>query len=141
VRSATSESCQHGPAVRYKTDFQTDERECAGFLLLRNRDLGPLAVTVLPIPLARRAAATACAAVQSTTPLFRRWRRARLSAIGPRSVTLTASYVRRPTLYTSLVGFGCKLRELQVEPTVTDFLLRIKAMLGYPPIWRLSNLK
>jgi hypothetical protein len=60
-------------------------------------------------------------------------------------VTLTAGYVRRPTLYTSLVGFGCKLRELQVEHTgpldVTDFLLRVKAMLGYPPIWRLSNLK
>src|SRR5262249_22968673 len=30
---------------------------------LRNRGFGPLAVTVLPIPLARRAAATACAAV------------------------------------------------------------------------------
>jgi hypothetical protein len=25
----------YGPAVRYKTDFQTDERECAEFLLLR----------------------------------------------------------------------------------------------------------
>jgi hypothetical protein len=35
----------------------------AEFLLLRNRGLGPLAVTVLPIPLARRATATACAAV------------------------------------------------------------------------------
>src|ERR1700730_10886956 len=29
-------------------------------------------MTVLPIPFARRAAATACAAVQSTAPLFRR---------------------------------------------------------------------
>jgi hypothetical protein len=33
----------------------------------------PLAVTVLPIPFARRAAATACASVQSGAPLFRRW--------------------------------------------------------------------
>ena len=48
-------------------------QQCAEFLLLRNRGLGPLAVTVLPIPLARRPAATACAAVQSTAPLFRRW--------------------------------------------------------------------
>ena len=45
----------------------------AEFLLLRNRGLGPLAVTVLAIPLARRAAATACAAVESAAPLFCRW--------------------------------------------------------------------
>src|SRR6266436_1361215 len=32
------------------------------FLPLRNRGLGPLAVTVLPIPLAMRAAATVCSA-------------------------------------------------------------------------------
>jgi hypothetical protein len=32
------------------------------FLLLRNRGFGPLAVTVLPIPFAGRAAATDCAA-------------------------------------------------------------------------------
>ena len=31
-------------------------QQCAEFLLLRNRGLGPLAVTVLPIALARRAA-------------------------------------------------------------------------------------
>jgi hypothetical protein len=48
-------------------------QQCAEFPLLRNRGLGPLAVTVLPIALARRAAATSCAAVQSTAPLFRRW--------------------------------------------------------------------
>jgi hypothetical protein len=47
-------SCQAGAE-----QFQ----QCAEFLLLRNRGLGPLAVAVLPIPLARRAAATACAAV------------------------------------------------------------------------------
>jgi len=35
----------------------------AEFPLLRDRRLGALAVTVLAIPLARRAAATACAAV------------------------------------------------------------------------------
>jgi hypothetical protein len=39
-------------------------------------------VTVLPIPFARRAAATACAAVQPTSPLFGRWRPAGLSLAG-----------------------------------------------------------
>jgi hypothetical protein len=34
-------------------------KPCAEFLLLRNRGLGPIAVTVLPIPLARRGAAAA----------------------------------------------------------------------------------
>src|SRR5215831_1096223 len=48
-------------------------RKFTEFPLLPNRGLGPLAMTVLPVPLARRAAATACAAVQSTAP-FRRWR-------------------------------------------------------------------
>jgi hypothetical protein len=38
-------------------------QQCAEFLLLRNRGFGALAVTVLPVPLARRAAATACTAV------------------------------------------------------------------------------
>jgi hypothetical protein len=38
-------------------------QQCAESPLLCNRGLGALAVTVLPIPLARRAAATACAAV------------------------------------------------------------------------------
>ena len=45
-------------------------QQCAEFLLLRNRGLRALAVTVLPIALARRAAATACAAVQSTAAFF-----------------------------------------------------------------------
>jgi hypothetical protein len=48
-------------------------QQCAEFALLCNRGLRALAVMVLPISLASRAAATACAAVQSTTPLFRRW--------------------------------------------------------------------
>jgi len=40
----------------------------------RNRGLGPLAVPeLLPIALARRGTATACAAVQSTAALFCRW--------------------------------------------------------------------
>jgi hypothetical protein len=47
-------------------------QQCAEFLPLRNRGLGPLAMTVLPISLAWRAPTTACAAVQSTAPLFRR---------------------------------------------------------------------
>src|SRR6516225_8113321 len=42
-----------------------DFEQCAEFPLLRNRGPGPLAMTVLPISLAKRAAATACAAVQS----------------------------------------------------------------------------
>jgi hypothetical protein len=48
----------------------------AEFPLLCNGRLGPFAVTVLPIALASRAAATACAAVQSTASFFRRWRTA-----------------------------------------------------------------
>src|SRR6516225_10232097 len=60
-------------------------QKCAEFPLLRNRGLGPFAVAVLPVPFARRAAATACAAVQSTPPFFRRWGSARLAALGPRS--------------------------------------------------------
>jgi hypothetical protein len=38
-------------------------QQCAEFLPLRNRGLGALAATVLPIALASRAATTACAAV------------------------------------------------------------------------------
>jgi hypothetical protein len=45
-------------------------QQCVEFLPLRNRLLSPLAVTILPVPFASRAAATACAAVQSTAPLF-----------------------------------------------------------------------
>ena len=37
-------------------------QQCAEFLPLRNRALCPLVVTVLPIPLASRPTATACAA-------------------------------------------------------------------------------
>ena len=43
----------------------------AEFPLLRNRGLGPLAGPVLPIALARRGTATACAAVQSAAAFFR----------------------------------------------------------------------
>src|SRR5262245_58245827 len=45
-------------------------QQCAEFPLLRNRGLGPLAVTVLAISLTRRGTATACAAVQSTARPF-----------------------------------------------------------------------
>ena len=37
-------------------------QQCAEFLPLRNRGLGPLAATVLPVALARRSTATAIAA-------------------------------------------------------------------------------
>jgi hypothetical protein len=46
-------------------------QQCAEFLLLRNRGLRALAVSVLAIAPARRAAATGCAAVQSTASFFR----------------------------------------------------------------------
>jgi hypothetical protein len=60
-------------------------QQCAESPLLRNRGLGSLAVTVLPIALARRPAATACAAMQSAASLFRRWRPAGLAAPCPGS--------------------------------------------------------
>ena len=65
-------------------------QQCAEFLPLRNRGLGPLAVTVLPIPFARRGTATACAAVQSHAALDRgrvpifRIKAIRSAAIGSR---------------------------------------------------------
>src|SRR5262249_15208779 len=48
--------------------------------------------SLLPIPLARRAAATGCAAVQSTAPRFRRWcRPSRSYELGtPHSITSSA---------------------------------------------------
>jgi len=48
------------PALHFMYSCQASAehfQQCAEFPLLRNRGLGPLAVTVLPIPLARRAAA------------------------------------------------------------------------------------
>jgi hypothetical protein len=63
-----------GTRFTYSCQASTEHFEqCAEFALLRNRGLGALAVTVLAIALARRAAATTCAAVQSAAPLFRRW--------------------------------------------------------------------
>jgi hypothetical protein len=52
--------------------------------VLRNRGLGALPVCVLPIALARRGAATACAAVQSTAPFFwgsRSWSALRIDGL------------------------------------------------------------
>jgi len=71
-------------------------QQCAEFLPLRNRGLGPLVVPVSPVPLTGRAAATLCAAVQSTAPLFRRWRPAgvgndeKLDVTWPNSPAMTA---------------------------------------------------
>jgi hypothetical protein len=61
IRTRRQGSCQ-GVAEHFQ--------QCAEFPPLRNRGPGPLVVTVLPIALAGRAAATACAAVQSAAPLF-----------------------------------------------------------------------
>jgi hypothetical protein len=60
-------------------------KQAAELSALRNSSLGPLAASVLAIALARRPAATACAAVQPTPPLLGRWRPAGLAAPGPRS--------------------------------------------------------
>jgi hypothetical protein len=52
------------PDFTYSCQLSAEHFEqCAEFPLLRNHDLGPLAVAVLAIPLTRSAAATVCAAV------------------------------------------------------------------------------
>ena len=63
----------NGSAAMFEESCTEPFQQRAEFLPLHNRGLGPLAVTVLPVPLAGRAAATVCAAVQSTAPLFGRW--------------------------------------------------------------------
>src|SRR5262245_21164123 len=74
-RAACRLNAAQAPDFTYSCQASTEHFEqCAEFALLCNRGLGPLAVTVLPIPLARRGTATSCAAVQSTAPFFRRWR-------------------------------------------------------------------
>jgi hypothetical protein len=45
-------------------------QQCAEFPLFCNRGLGALSVTVLPVALTSRAAATACAAVQPAASFF-----------------------------------------------------------------------
>jgi|SRR5262249_3958493 len=75
-RNATSTCCLGfvlGGKVHARASAEHFQK-CTEFPPLRNRALGPLAVTALPIPLARRAAATVCAAVQSAVAFFRRWR-------------------------------------------------------------------
>jgi hypothetical protein len=57
-------------------------QQCPEFLPLRNRGLGPLAVTVLP--LTRRAAATACAAVRWGSRERLSWRPAHADDPPPR---------------------------------------------------------
>jgi hypothetical protein len=56
LRNEDSAPCSRQASAQH---FQ----QCAEFLPLRNRGLGSLAVTVLPITVASRAATTACAAV------------------------------------------------------------------------------
>src|SRR5262249_23048212 len=85
-RAACRLNAAQAPDFTYSCQASTEHFEqCAEFALLCNRGLGPLAVTVLPIPLARRGTATSCAAVQSTAPFFRRWRPAWPPALRPRS--------------------------------------------------------
>jgi hypothetical protein len=56
----STEGCHHARSCQASAErFQ----QGAELLPLRNRGLGTLAVTVLPIPLARRGTATACTAV------------------------------------------------------------------------------
>jgi hypothetical protein len=91
--------------------------QCAEFLPLRNRGLGSLAVTVLPIPLARRAAATACAAVQSTAPLL-------VARLSPRAAVPMVLFGgnRRVGLTSGLVDLDARGRSPHVrsrrQPTV-----------------------
>jgi hypothetical protein len=60
-RAAQDSSCQASAEL-----FE----QRAEFLPLRNRGLGPLAVAVLPIPLARRAAATSAPPCNRQRPFF-----------------------------------------------------------------------
>src|SRR6516225_12241780 len=70
-RAACRLNAAQAPDFTYSCQASTEHfQQCAEFPLLGNRGLGPLAVTVLPMPFARRAAATACAAVQSTATPF-----------------------------------------------------------------------
>jgi hypothetical protein len=59
-------------------------------------------MTVLPIPLTRGAAATACTTVQPTASLFRRWRPAGLPVPGARSAL--TGFLKLQGL---LVSFAC----------------------------------
>ena len=78
-------------------------QQCAEFLPLRNRGFGSLAVSVLAIAVARRAAATACAAVQPTAPLFRRSIRA--PSFNKKSIV---PVIERPSRLSSLLRAGTR---------------------------------
>src|SRR5215467_15538254 len=70
-RPACRLNAAQAPDFTYSCQASTEHFEqCVELALLRNRRLGALAVAVVAISLARRAAATACAAVQSTLALF-----------------------------------------------------------------------
>ena len=98
-------------------------QQCAEFLPLRNRGLGPLAVPVLPIAVARRAAATACAAVQSTASLSSlvTGRACRSGSIRVFAVYPTDQSsrhfepMRQPSEGTVVLYRPCLIRETQLE--------------------------
>jgi hypothetical protein len=61
LRAFRHNQCEHPDSLWKPSSPQTSAKhseQCAEFPLLRNRRLGPLAVAVLPIAVARRAAAT-----------------------------------------------------------------------------------
>ena len=71
--ASTKIETQDRPSVYSHQPSTEHFQQCAEFLPLRNRGLGTLAMTVLPVSFAGRAAATACAAVQATTSFLRSW--------------------------------------------------------------------
>jgi hypothetical protein len=64
LRAFRYKQCERNLDFAYSCQASAEHfQQCAKFPLVRNRGLSALAVTVLPIALARRAAATLCAAV------------------------------------------------------------------------------
>ena len=78
--------------INYGSGFSSQSspehlQQCAELSTLRNRGLGPLAVTILPVAFAGRRAATRCPAVQSTSPFTGRGAPAGVPAPGPRTAS------------------------------------------------------
>src|SRR5215831_8375737 len=114
-------------------------KQCAEFLLLRNRGLGPIAATVLPIPLARRGAAAAKATEAAAPPPRppklprRRWCSPRRKRLGiPHSVTsmsVERTTRRGPPYWSQLPLFGTG-RSLQPKKA-RAFLLSAQRKIRY----------
>jgi hypothetical protein len=118
-RGAFQQSSYRGRVRDFNSCQASSEhfQQCAEFLLLCNRGLGALAVTELPIPLARRGTATSCAAVQSTAPLL-------VARLSPRTAVPMVLFGgnRRVGLTSGLVDLDARGRSPHVrsrrQPTV-----------------------